>query len=288
MSKNWELEAVRSELKRILKQKKFSYKKLAKVLGVAEITVKRFFTSEDVSFVKLQQICRVIGISALELVALVQKGGEETFSLSEEQEEFFCKNERLYEFFVCLLKSRSIEIAEIKGHFKNENIPRFLRELEKLDLIEVPIGDSVHVKRHGVLTWISGGPLQKKFMRVRHSKYLDSFERQLQNPLNYLASSQRHLRPESIEEMKRDLEFVVHKFRSRAYREETIYSDDQLVPVAWLVGLGPHKQLAVIVGRKNSRLVGLFELFGSLDAIDLAHCFSTCRSNQRKSMRIFA
>jgi len=242
MDRNWELEAVRNQLKRILKQKKFSYQKIAKELGISEITVKRFFTSKDVSFVKFQQICRVIGISALDLVAMVQLGTEETFSLSHEQEEYLSKNERLYDFFVLLLKSRSIELSTQKGRFKKENIPRFLRELEKLDLIEIPTGDIVLVKRYGVLSWIRGGPLQKKFMRVRHDKYLSSFERNLQNPLNYLASSQRYLRPESVEEMKRDLEYVVHKFRSRAHREETIFSEDQLVGVAWLVGVGPYTQ----------------------------------------------
>lgn len=242
MGNNWELEAVRSQLKRILKQKKISYKRVATELGISEITVKRFFTAEDVSFAKLQQICRIAGISALELVAMVQSGGEESFSLSREQEEYFSRNERLYDFFVLLLKSGSLKYSVEKGRLQKENIPRFLRELDKLDLIELPAGDSVRVKKRGVLTWIKGGPLQKSFMRRQHARYLDAFERQIQSPLAFLASSQRYLRPESVEEMKRDLDFVVQKFRARAYREETVYPESQLVSVAWLAGLAPYEQ----------------------------------------------
>ncbi len=240
MIENWELTAVRNQLKQILKQKKVSYKNLAMEMGTSEITVKRFFTSDDISFIKLQNICGVIGISALELIALVNKGGEETFDLSLQQEKQLSQNEQLYDFFVLLLKFRSIKLALQNGRFKKENIPRFLRELEKLDLIELPIDDKVHVKRVGVLTWIKGGPLQKKLMRPRHIKYLDAFESQLNERSNYLASSQRHLRAESLEEMKRDLEFIVHKYRSRAYREETIFPEEQLIKVAWLVGLGKY------------------------------------------------
>lgn len=240
MNENWELSAVRNQLKQVLKQKKFGYKRLARELGVSEITIKRFFSSKDFSFVKLQSICQVIGISALDLMAVVKNGSEETFSLTIQQEKYFAENVILYEFFTLLLKFKSVKIVLQKGRFKKEHVPRYLRELNDLDLIELPVGDTVRVKHTGVLTWLRGGYLQKKFMRLRHVKYLEVFEGQMNGGLGYLASSQRQMRAESIEEMKRDLEFIVQKYRARAYREETIYNEDQLVGVAWLVGVGQY------------------------------------------------
>jgi DNA-binding Xre family transcriptional regulator len=237
---NSELRAIRDQLKLILKQKKLNYAGLAKRLGVAEVTVKRFFTTEDISFLKLQQICQEIGISALDLMALVKNGNEEAFSLSVPQEEYFSKNEALYDFFVSLLKHRSLASVLKTGKFHKINVPKFLKELAKLDLIDLPLGDAVHVKKTGTLTWIKAGPLQKAFMRKRHISYLDAFEIPLKEESSYLSSSQRSLRSESLQEMKRDLEFIVHKYRSRAYREEKIYSEDQLVPVAWIIGAGEY------------------------------------------------
>jgi transcriptional regulator with XRE-family HTH domain len=241
MVENWELKAIRQQLKDILKQKRLSYRELAKNMKVSEITVKRFFIHSDISFCRLQQICDAIGLSVLELVAMVEKGNEKTFQLTEKQEQYLSKNERLYDFFVLVLKTRSISASVKKGRFDDVNIPRFLRELKSLDLIELPVGDKIHVKRTGTLTWRKRGPLQKKFMRQRHERYLTIFEQNLDEPLNFLTSSQRHMRPESVEEMKRDLEFVIQKFRDRAYVEETTCAEDQLVGVAWLTGLGKYE-----------------------------------------------
>jgi hypothetical protein len=128
-----------------------------------------------------------------------------------------------------------------KVNFKGANIPRFLRELNALDLIDLPIGDRVHIKKSGTLTWRKGGPQQKKFMRKRHERYLDAFENALDESRTFLTSSQRQLRPESLEEMKRDLAFLAQKYRDRAYLEESTCSESQLVDVAWLVGVGKYK-----------------------------------------------
>lgn len=241
MNENWELKAVRRQLREMLKQKKMNYGTLAQKMNVAEITVKRFFTSSDISFRKLQQVCEAIGISALELASVVNKGNEQSFQLTEKQEAYLCKNERLYDFFVLLLKTRSIQQSLRKGRFEGVNTSKFLRELKSLDLIELPTGDNVSVKKRGALTWRKDGPLQKKFMRQRHEKYLDLFENTFNEPLNYLTSSQRHMRPESATEMKRDLEFIAQKYRDRAYVEEITCSEDQLVGVAWLIGLGKYE-----------------------------------------------
>lgn len=241
MNENWELKAIRQQLKEILKQKKISYGMLAKKMKVSEITVKRFFTTPDISFRKLQHICEVLGISALELASLVNKGNEQTFQLTEKQEFHLGKNERLYDFFVLLLKTHSIHHTLNKGRFESSIVPKFLRELKALDLIELPTNDLVRVKKSGTLTWRKGGPLQKRFMRQRHERYLDVFENKSDEPLNYLTSSQRQMRPESAAEMKRDLEFVAQKFRDRAYVEEATCAESQLVGVAWLIGLGKYE-----------------------------------------------
>ncbi len=242
MEEDYELKAIRNQLKLILKHKKISYGEISKQMKCSEVTIKRFFTADDLSFKKLQEICGVAGVSVIELVTIVKESGEQTFSLTHKQEKYFSNNEKLYDFFVLLLKYKSLKLTILKGHFQKSNVAQFLRELEELELIEIPLGDKVKVKKSGVLTWLKNGPLQKKFMRARHIKYLDVFENQLSNEIGYLTSSQRSLRPESVEEMKRDLEFIIHKYRSRAYREESIYPDEDLVGVAWLVGLGKYRQ----------------------------------------------
>lgn len=243
MKENWELKAIRNQLKEILKQKKMNYRTLAKKMKVSEITVKRFFTTSDISFLRLQQVCEAIGISALELATIVSKGNEKTFNLTESQELYLSKNERLYDFYVLLLKTHSVQSTVQKGRFDGVNIPKFLKELNSLELIDLPTGDRIHAMHVGTLTWRKNGPLQKRFMRQRHEKYLDVFEKNIESPFNYLTSSQRHMRPESIAEMKRDLEFVIQKFRDRAYIEETTCSESQLIGTAWIVGFGKYDSL---------------------------------------------
>lgn len=240
MGETWELKAVKDLLKQVLRQKKISYRKLAEEMDLSEITIKRIFSTEDISFIRLQQICELAGISLFDLIALVNESTDKPFSLSEKQELQLSKDESLYNFYTLLLKYGSIKTACQKGNFIKVNIPKLLRELDELGLIEIPIGDKVHMKHKGVLTWIKGGPLQKKFMSLRHHKYIHAFESRLSSENTFLSSSQRQLRPETVAEMKKDLDFIIQKYRSIAYREEKIFDDDKLIEVAWLVGLGEY------------------------------------------------
>ena len=57
-------------LKLTMRSKGITYKTLANKLGCSEPSVKRIFSTEKVSFERVEEICDLVGLSILELVTL--------------------------------------------------------------------------------------------------------------------------------------------------------------------------------------------------------------------------
>ncbi len=233
---------IQSKLKDIVKRKKQSYRKIAERLDCSEITIKRFFTSDDLSFAKLKEICEVLDIHVFDFLHSVSDRKAQTYSLTEEQEQYFCQHMDCYYFFSSVSEDTSEEDIATKLNLTRARIHQYFRQLEKLNLVQPRLNGNYRFLNSGSLTWLRGGPLQRQFMDRRHTQYVKCFSKKLENPNCFLTSTEGRLSASSIQEMARDMAFLREKYGNRAHIEQLSHLDSELIGVAWLMGVSPFKR----------------------------------------------
>jgi transcriptional regulator with XRE-family HTH domain len=233
-------------LRSILKTRKITYATIAKDLGVSEATIKRFFTGHDGSVGRIEEICESLSISFADLVEQARSRGETTYELTYDQEAFFAENLNYYAFFKELSFFR-LTPQEIRSkHGLNANsLPRYLRRLEKLGLIEWLPGDRVKVKVQGTQNWITNGPLVKKLARAENRAFFTYLEEIfIKDPKSrdshLFTSSTRYMHPDTLRALNSELKELFETIRARVYRDEIFYPKHELVPTKWVLGLAPY------------------------------------------------
>jgi DNA-binding Xre family transcriptional regulator len=228
-------------LRQILKNQKTTYADLAKEIGVSEGTVKRIFTSDDCSFGRISEICSALGLSVADVMQQALDQQEKVFQLTEKQERFFADHPSYYAFFHELLEERQ-SISEIRAKYglNAKSLTRYLRALDRIDVIEWLPGDRVKRLFHGTHNWIRNGPLQQKFQRSDGINFLDYLIQNDPRDLHYFTGSDRYLHVETLRAMLAELKSVIVAYRKRAYRDEISYPKSDLIRTKWVVGLAPY------------------------------------------------
>lgn len=237
-----EVELILSTLRRILKKKNMTYAVIAQEIGVTEVTIKRFFTGDDVSLKRLLQICDAVDMTLADVMTLALGKTENTFTLTEDQEQFLAENEDTFYFFTLLLEGMGLSQLKANYHLSDSQIQHFLQNLEQLDLLEMLPCGSYRLRVKGLMAWQKNGLLQKKYMEQRHIDYVRHFSSSMNCKDVFLTSSERKMTIDSLNEMVDDFKFLIKKYRNRANREETVRSSDKLIPVSWIIGVGPFQR----------------------------------------------
>lgn len=96
-----EYEIILKELKKVMRQRRVTYKQIAKSLEISEVTVKRLFSAQDGSLNRLinSEICQLFGFSFLDFASSLANREVQVFKFSEKQELFFSRNQNYFEFF---------------------------------------------------------------------------------------------------------------------------------------------------------------------------------------------
>jgi DNA-binding Xre family transcriptional regulator len=229
-------------LRAIMKAKKVTYASLAKHLEVSEATMKRFFTANDGSIGRITEICSALSISFADLVEQSKSKGEHVFALSLEQENFFATHPNYFAFFQELLeKNLSPKEIRTKHRISQHSATRYLRQLDKMGLIEWLPSDRVKLKVQGTHNWLDGGPLQQKFLPADNLAFLKYVEKNFQQDSHFLTTSNRHVHPETLRALISELKPLFSSFRKRVYRDEVFYPKSELIPTKWLMGIAPHR-----------------------------------------------
>jgi DNA-binding Xre family transcriptional regulator len=227
-------------LRGVLKARKTTYAMLAKKLGVSEATIKRFFTSDDGSVGRVAEICDALSISFADLVEQARSHGESTFTLTYEQEAFFAENPSYFAFFKQLVDA-GLTPKEIctKHRLSAHSLPKYLRRLEGLGLVDWLAGDRVRLKVRGTQNWLSRGPLVKKFLHAENLAFLAYLEENFDRESHLFTSSTRRMHPETLRTLNMELRSLFASYRARVYRDEVFYPPSELVDTKWLLGLAP-------------------------------------------------
>lgn len=227
---------VRDVLKVVLRNRKMTYRELAGELGLTESAVKKIFTAEDSSYSRLHQICKVLGVSLLDILREMETKVLRQEKFGHEAEQFFAKNMDYFHFFWRLVAERQTpeEMRETDGLTEAECL-RYLLKLDELGLIELHENNVVRLPKMRLNRWMGEGPLTDTIhYEWSVSLVRDVVKMTLEEKSKHFMLRSIALRPESYQDFlqaARDLEI---EFLKRSQRERSL-SDRGLVNVRFLI-----------------------------------------------------
>jgi AcrR family transcriptional regulator len=160
-----------AELKQALRESGHTYADVAKKLELSVASVKRLFSTEDLSLQRLDQVCELIGMGLREIL---DRAGDRTAATDQltlaQESELVSDPKLLFTTWLVLIRTPFEEM--VQGYkFTEREALQYLIRLDRLKVIELQPGNRVRllVSRH--FSWRPGGPVQKHI----HQKMLREF-----------------------------------------------------------------------------------------------------------------
>lgn len=156
-----QIPAVCDILKRLLRERRLTYRELAGRLAMSEANVKRMFSQRTMSLERLEAICATLELSLAELFAIVDSDERSITQLTPEQEQALASDTRLCLVAVCVRDGWSF--GDIVGQYtiSEHECIRLLARLDKLKLIELQPGNRFKVLISRNVRWSQDGPLAR-------------------------------------------------------------------------------------------------------------------------------
>ena len=160
-----------AELKRVLKERAITYAVVATRLELSLASVKRLFSTGDLSLERMDVVCELAGMEMSELLERMSERSAPVSKLTVAQEQEVISDPKLFMVtWLVLSRTRFEEIVATYTLTKLE-VQRCLVRLDRLGIIELQPLNRVRllVSRH--FSWRTGGPVQ----RFIHQKLLREF-----------------------------------------------------------------------------------------------------------------
>lgn len=219
---------VLNALKIMLKSQKVTYAELAKRTGTTEAAVKNIFYSRSVSLEKLIQICQAINVSFSDLIAASETTKSSDLQLSEANEKFFVEHPNYLAFFreLVLLRKPPKKI-KTENNLDQKSLFIYLRQLEKMELIEIVSDSNIRHKVSGRLTWRKNGPwFQRKFFdRVKEKA--KAVADNLASPDHYLSYGAFSLPMSEVKHFFYELDQLVERYQQMAFRRSLSLNESE-------------------------------------------------------------
>ena len=201
-------------IKALLREKRLKYRDLAGYLGLSLPAVKKFMSEANTDLDRLIEIAKFLDISLVELTTLSQNHDQNNLRFTEDQEIFFAENMEYYCYFAALNSGKTpIQVAE-KHQLTPKSTRRYLKELEKLSLIQRLPGDRIKLLQKGHSTlWDDYGPMGKAYTehytRTITQRVLANLK--TRTTLN-LATGSRQLTDEQYSSFNSDFQNLLDKY----------------------------------------------------------------------------
>jgi transcriptional regulator with XRE-family HTH domain len=218
--KNPEHESLLTALKQTAKARGLNYAEIAGSLGLAEITVKRFFAGHMGSFHHAYAIAEAIGTTLLDAAALAKTMRPPETTLTLEQDAFFAAKPGRYPLFIELYRRRPRAEVLRDWNLSEEKLFRFLRDCERQGLLDLLPGAKIRFRSEGPLLMNPKGKLRESFL-AENLKFLEFAQ---SSAAATVKASEVLLTPKHAEEMKAEFGALITKWRAQAHSDETLLS----------------------------------------------------------------
>lgn len=158
-----ETTALMDALKRALRAKRITYAEVARQLDLSEASVKRLLSRGGLTLERFESICKVAGISMVELVRETGRGKDAVSQLDLAQERVIMSDVRLLLVAVCALNHLSVDDMVAIYELSKAEVIKLLLRLEKIDFLELLPENRIRLKVARTFTWLPNGPIQQYF-----------------------------------------------------------------------------------------------------------------------------
>jgi transcriptional regulator with XRE-family HTH domain len=166
--------ALMNTLKRELKARGITYAHVASELDLSESSIKRLFSSANVSLARLEQMCQLVGLELSDLVQKMSGDRARIDQLTVEQEREVAEDPKLLLVATCVLNHWTFdEILDAYELDEHECI-QLLVKLDRLKIIDLLPRNRFKVIVASDFRWIANGPIQNFFRREVQQDYMHS------------------------------------------------------------------------------------------------------------------
>lgn len=227
-----------NRLKTALKARGLTYADVATRLEVSEITVKRLFAEQDCKLSRLNAICRVAGLQLHELIEATEQNPPPTSQLDGKQSRALSANRSLLSVFLLILNR--YEPARIKAIFRltDQDLYRFLRALEELQLIRLTDTGSVKLLIQPPVDFLANKSLNQAIRKINADFLEWVFNHRFDTGYRFESVS-RHMSRDSAEEIHRDLADLNDKIKRLARRDNLLMPEEELSGFKLTCAFGP-------------------------------------------------
>lgn len=204
-----------SALKRCLKTKGVTYKKLALSMNLSESSVKRLFARDNLSLQRFEQVCEVVGLSIFDVGKMAREEDEkmDPHILSREQERALADDEKLLIGFHLLLNGWEFDQINRAFDWSEPEIIKIFTTLDKLKLIDLQPGNKVKLLTANNIHWRKNGAVRNRHAKKAFEEYLnDRFDHEDQ----FLDFEILELSPASSHILKRKLQMILREINELA------------------------------------------------------------------------
>ncbi len=211
-----------SALKRCLKLKGVTYKKLALSMNLSESSVKRLFASNNLSLQRFEQVCELVGMSIFDIGKMAREEDEvqEPHILSIEQEQALADDVKLLIGFHLVLNGWSFERIKDAFDWTEPEITKILTTLDKLNLISLLTNNKFKTLTAHNIRWRKDGAVRKCHQQLAFSEFLnDRFTKEDQ----LLDFEVLELSPASINILRRKMELLLREVNDLAAMDYSLH-----------------------------------------------------------------
>ena len=244
--KNEQHSLLMNELKNILKTRGIHYSQLAQALKISESSMKRIMNASDGNISRIEEICNFLDISFSDLVVSCNANQKKEFLIEGELFKFFCENITYFNFFSALHEhDYDLEKLLLIHPLTKRSIRKYLKQLEKLKLIEVHAGDRIKSNVRGGLTIQEKGKLNHHLVSVTlknlegYIKFPDTLKRDSGDKEPFVNMGDGYLTNESGEAFLREFKDLANRIQITSERERSLHRKSELTMFSWFDGLLP-------------------------------------------------
>jgi DNA-binding Xre family transcriptional regulator len=209
-----------SSLKQVLKSRGFSYKELAKKIGLSEAAIKRMFSEKSMNLQRLSEICNVLDISFYDLAKLtIEDGDLRDDQLTEEQELELIADRKAASLFYLLLNQWKISDIIREYNFSSTDIERLLIKLDKLKLIEFYSVQKIKLLYSRAVLWNENNKLSALYLKEARQEFLKQVEQTSENEIIFRVGE---LSKNSVRALNSALEKIKQDFDRLARADVTL------------------------------------------------------------------
>ncbi len=169
-----QVHALFNNLKNELKARGLTYKDVADHLDLTEASVKRLFSTEDMSLRRLDSICELLTIDLADLTGTNDSDSRAIRQLSEAQELEIVSDERMLAVSFLVFNGWTFDELLKYFDFTEPELIKMLARLDRLKMMELLPKNRIKLRVASNLIWRKNGPIQKFFVDHFQTPFMQS------------------------------------------------------------------------------------------------------------------